>query len=173
MLGLPKGEVFLVPWTAEWSKEFLVEKVRIQNEIGQFAVAIHHIGSTAVKGLSAKPILDIAVEIEDFHHGKHCVMPLQNLGYTYKGINILPDRHYFHKGEPRTHQIHMYQTGSKFLNEQLQFRDYLRSNDYVRKDYQDQKIRLSKEYKHNKHKYADEKTQFVNAVLAEISNNPF
>lgn len=168
MLGLPKGEVFLVAWTEDWPKEFLSEKERIQNEIGKFIVDIHHIGSTAVKGLSAKPIIDIAVEIKDFNDGKHCVIPLESLGYSYKGINILPDRHYFNKGEPRTHQIHMYQTGSVFLVEQLKFRDYLRNNDNARMEYQELKIQLSKANKHNKHKYADEKTDFVNAVLAKM-----
>ncbi|PBB04668.1 MULTISPECIES: GrpB family protein [Salimicrobium] len=168
MLGLPKGEVFLVPWTEDWSKEFLSEKERIQNKISRFIEDIHHIGSTAVKGLSAKPIIDIAIEIKDFNDGKHCVIPLESLGYSYKGINILPDRHYFSKGEPRTHQIHMYQTGSNFLVEQLKFRDYLRSNGDARMEYQELKIQLLKANKHNKHKYADEKTNFVNAVLAKI-----
>lgn len=120
-----------------------------------------------MKGLSAKPIIDIAVEIKDFNDGTHCVTPLERLGYAYKGINILPDRHYLNKGEPRAHQIHMYQTGSKLLVEQLKFRDYLRSNDNARMEYQELKIQLSKINKYNKHKYADEKTNFVNSVLAK------
>jgi|SRR5690625_3805191 len=168
MLGLPKGEVFLVPWTEDWVKEFLLEKEKIQNVIGKLIVDIHHIGSTAVKGLSAKPIIDIAVEIKDFNDGKHSVVPLENLGYSYGGINILPDRHYFYKGEPRTHQIHMYQTGSKFLAEQLKFRDYLRSNDHAKMEYQELKSQLSNVNRHNKHKYADEKTDFINSVLGKI-----
>jgi len=168
MLGLPKGEVFLSPWTEGWSKEFLLEKERIQNKIGSYIVEVHHIGSTAVEGLSAKPIIDIAVEIKDFQDGKHCVMPLKSLGYSYGGINILPDRHYFNKGEPRTHQIHMYQRGSQFLVEQLKFRDYLRSNDLVKTEYEELKFQLSKENKHNKHKYAEEKTDFIHSILARL-----
>lgn len=168
MLGLPKGEVFLVPWTADWSKEFAAEKTRIQNEIGQYVLAIHHIGSTAVKGLCAKPILDIAVEIKSFKDGQHCVMPLERLAYDYKGINILPDRHYFIKGEPRTHQIHMYEKGSEYLIEQLKFRDTLRSNAQARMDYQELKLRLSQANQHNKHQYAEEKTDFIRSILAKI-----
>lgn len=167
MLGLPKGEVFLVPWTEDWTKAFLIEKKQIQNAIGQYAVAVHHIGSTAVKGLSAKPIIDIAVEIEYFSDGENCATYLEDLGYAYKGTNILPDRHYFNKGEPRTHQIHMYETGNRFLLAQLQFRDYLRSNEAARTDYQALKIKLAKANKFNKHKYADEKTNFINTVLKE------
>lgn len=168
MLGLPKGEVFLVPWKEDWNNEFLLEKERIQYKISNFVVDIHHIGSTAVKGLSAKPIIDIAVEIKNFKDGQHCVTPLESLGYSYRGINILPDRHYFNKGEPRTHQIHMYQTGSKFLMNQLKFRDYLRINDNARMEYQKIKTRLSKENKHNKHKYVLEKTDFIKSILVKI-----
>ncbi|WP_174616289.1 GrpB family protein [Virgibacillus ihumii] len=168
MLGLPKGEVFLAPWTENWDKEFLLEKERIQKKIGMYIVDVYHVGSTAVKYLSAKPIIDIAVEIKKFSDGEYCILPLENLGYSYKGTNILPDRHYFNKGEPRTHQIHMYQSGSRYLLDQLNFRDYLRSNDEARIEYQQLKLKLSKENHNNKHKYADEKTDFVNSVLGKI-----
>ncbi|MCY7538793.1 GrpB family protein [Bacillus pumilus] len=83
MLGLPRGEVFLVPWSIEWVKEFESEKKRIIEVIGQYIVNVHHIGSTAVNGLSAKPIIDIAIEIDCFLDGKQCVTALQELGYSY------------------------------------------------------------------------------------------
>ncbi|WP_042224732.1 GrpB family protein [Oceanobacillus manasiensis] len=165
MLGLPKGEVFLVPWTEDWEREFLYEKEKIQALISEYILDVHHIGSTAVKHLCAKPILDIAIELRDFSGGDNCIFPLESLGYAYKGTNILPDRHYFSKGEPRTHQIHMYQTGSSYLKEQLQFRDILRSNAIVRKDYEKIKQNLASENRHNKHKYAEMKTAFVSTVL--------
>lgn len=56
MLGLPKGEVYLVPWTSDWLDEFIVESSKIQFELGELVVAVHHVGSTAVKGLASKPI---------------------------------------------------------------------------------------------------------------------
>lgn len=87
MLGLPKGEVSLVPWTNNWEKEFLLEKERIQEVIGQNILAVHHIGSTAIKHLSAKPIIDIAIEVKEFQDGEKCVRALETLGYSYKGTN--------------------------------------------------------------------------------------
>lgn len=168
MLGLPKGEVFLTPWTQEWEKEFLLEKEKIQKEIGEYIVGIHHIGSTAVKKLSAKPIIDMAVEINDFNEGENYVSSLEKIGYSYKGTNILPDRHYFSKGEPRTYQIHMYQSGNKYLHEQLKFRDYLRNNDEARIKYEQLKLKLSELNKSNKHKYAEAKTHFVKTILEKI-----
>lgn len=170
MLGLPKGEVFLVPWSKEWQKEFLLEKDRIQEAVGQCILEVHHIGSTAVKHLSAKPIIDIAIELNEFQDGTKCVAPLEKLGYAYKGTHLLPDRHYFNKGEPRTHQIHMYQSGNKYLLEQLAFRDYLRSNKTARIQYEQLKQELSTINKGNKHKYADDKTHFVKSILDSIKN---
>ncbi|MCK6165350.1 GrpB family protein [Bacillus pumilus] len=168
MLGLPRGEVFLVPWSVEWVKEFEMEKKRIVEVIGQYTVNVHHIGSTAVKGLSAKPIIDIAIEIDDFLDGEQCVTALEGLGYSYKGTNVLPEIHYFNKGEPRTHQIHMYQTGNRYLLEQLNFRDYLRSNELVRSEYEQLKLNLSILNKNEKHKYAEGKTDFVQSILERI-----
>lgn len=168
MLGLPKNEVYLVDWTEDWCKEFLWEKERIQDKIGNYVVDIHHIGSTAVKGVKAKPIIDIAVEIEEYNNGIYCVNPLRDLGYSYGGVNVLPERHYFYKGEPRTHQIHMYQTGNEYLREQLKFINYLRKNDHARKEYQELKMLLARENKYNKHKYADKKTEFIQSILSRI-----
>ncbi len=168
MLGLRRGDVFLVPWTHEWEEEFFKEKVLIEEMIEQYIVAVHHIGSTAVPHLSAKPILDIAIEIEHFGDGLHCVSPLEALGYQYRGTNVVPDRHYFNKGEPRTHQIHMYEKGNKYLLEQLHFRDYLRNNEDARIAYENLKARLFRLNKHDKHQYADDKTEFVKSALKKF-----
>ncbi|AMM89330.1 glutamate-rich protein grpB [Bacillus pumilus] len=168
MLGLPRGEVFLVPWSIEWTKEFESEKRKIIGDIGQYIINVHHIGSTAVKGLSAKPIIDIAIEIEHFFDGEKCVIALEALGYSYKGTNVLPERHYFNKGEPRTHQIHMYQRHNKYLLEQLNFRDYLRNNEQARSEYQQLKLKLSRLHGNDKHKYAHEKTDFIKSILEKI-----
>ncbi|WP_102275561.1 GrpB family protein [Cytobacillus massiliigabonensis] len=168
MIGLPRGEVFLVPWTNEWIKEFEGEKQRILEAIDQHTINIHHIGSTAVKGLSAKPIIDIAIEVRNFSDGEKCIAALGGLGYTYRGTNVLPERHYFNKGEPRTHQIHMYQTRNKYLLEQLNFRDYLRDNEDSRNEYELLKFKLASSNKNDKHKYAEEKTDFVKSILERI-----
>ncbi|MFS1511696.1 GrpB family protein [Chengkuizengella sp. SCS-71B] len=168
MLGLPKGEVFLIPWTDQWDREFLSEKERIAKVIGQHILAVYHIGSTSVKNLSAKPIIDIAIEIKNFEDGEKCITPLETLGYSYKGTNILPDRYYYNKGEPRTHQIHMYQSGNKYLLEQLSFRDFLRNNATARIEYEQLKLKLVKANYSNKHKYAEEKTYFVKSTLKKI-----
>lgn len=165
MLGMPKGEVFTVPWTDEWEKEFQMEKENIIRKIGSHIKEVHHIGSTAVENLNAKPIIDIAVEVECFGDGEKCIRPLEELGYSYKGTELVPDRYYFSKGEPRTHQIHLHESGNPYLQEQLLFRDYLRNSEQARTDYEELKKQLASEAQGDKYQYNEGKTDFIKAVL--------
>ncbi|UNP78873.1 GrpB family protein [Bacillus nitratireducens] len=168
MLGLPYGKVFLVPWTEEWEIEFMKEKQFIVEQIGEHILAIHHIGSTSIPHLSAKPIIDIAIELEDYKDGLQCIKKLELLNYKYRK-GVLPERYYFNKGEPRTHQIHMYEQGNKYLIEQLQFRDYLIDNKTSRIQYEQLKLQLSRANPNDKHQYAEDKTNFVTSILAKIN----
>lgn len=171
MLGLPKGEVFLIPWMNEWVDEFINESEKITFELGELVLAVHHIGSTAVRNLSAKPIIDIAIELKDFQLGKHCVQGLERIGYEYKGTNILPERHYFSKGEPRTHQIHMFQTGNIYLRKQLAFRDYLLNDNEALNEYQALKEKLSRTHQTDKITYSHAKTDFINIIMDKLGFN--
>ncbi|HDX9610057.1 GrpB family protein [Bacillus toyonensis] len=169
MLGLPHGKVFLVPWTGEWEFEFLKEKQLIEELIGECIMAIHHIGSTSIPHLSAKPIIDIAIELNDFANGIECIEKIEQLNYKYRK-DVLPERYYFNKGEPRTHQIHMYEQGNIYVMEQLSFRDYLKNNPTSRVQYEQVKIQLSQANPNDKHKYAEEKTNFIKSILAKTYN---
>ncbi|HHL0970201.1 TPA: GrpB family protein [Bacillus cereus] len=168
MLGLPYGKVFLVPWTEEWEIEFMKEKQLIKEQIGEHILAIHHIGSTSIPHLSAKPIIDIAIELKDNKVSIQCIEKLELLNYKYRK-DVLPERYYFNKGEPRTHQIHMYEQGNTYLIEQLQFRDYLIDNKAARMQYEQLKIQLSQANPTDKHQYAEDKTNFVKFILSKIN----
>jgi GrpB-like predicted nucleotidyltransferase (UPF0157 family) len=164
MLGVPGSKVFLVPWTEDWEREFLSEKQEIENKIGHLILAIHHIGSTAIKNISAKPIIDIAIENENSTTAS--IQALEELGYVHKGNTDLPERYYLTKGSPRTHQIHMYYNkGNRFLKEHLAFRDYLRTNDIDRIRYEQLKIKLATIYCNDRIAYAEAKSDFVKEIL--------
>ena len=165
MLGLPKGEVFLCDYTGEWIIEFEKESEIILDIIGRYVSNIYHIGSTAVPGLKAKPIIDIAIELFRFENGFQCAEPLSNIGYKHRIIAELPDRHYFSKGDPRTHQLHMYGQKSKYLLEQLRFRDKLRDDPELASEYQVIKEKLSRTYDTNKFAYAEAKSKFIESVV--------
>ena len=142
MLGLEKGFVKLLPHDEKWHELFADEKMRLDEAIGAFVVGIEHVGSTSVCGIAAKPILDIAIAINDKASGEKCIAPLENLGYVYRGENGIPGRFYFRKGAPqRTHHLHMLVTDSAELRNHLAFRDYLRHNRAAAEEYD----RLKKE----------------------------
>ncbi|HEY8562144.1 MAG TPA: GrpB family protein [Pyrinomonadaceae bacterium] len=167
MLGLERGIVKLLPHDERWHELFAEEKARISDVVGDFVVSIEHIGSTSVCGLAAKPILDIAIAIEDKASGKHCVAPLENIGYVYRGENGIPGRFYFVKGkaERRTHHLHVLLEGSEELKNHLAFRDHLRTNRDAAAEYDRIKTELAEKYPHDRDSYLDGKTEFIEKIL--------
>ena len=126
VFGLNSGELRLVTVGPEWASRFTRERDRIASVLGAAAIDIQHIGSTAVPGMLAKPILDLAVAIRSFKVG-HSLLPVMDaLGYEYRGEYGIPGRHYFVRGNPlRTHHLHMLEQGSPDWSRHIGFRDRL------------------------------------------------
>lgn len=164
-LGLKKGIVELFPHDENWHQLFAGEESRLQNAIGKIVVATEHIGSTSICGISAKPILDIAIAIEKYSDGERCIKPMENLDYEYRGKYGIAGRHYFVKGEPRTHHIHMVELGSDFWKSHLLFRDYLRQNPEIAGEYDNLKKDLAKKYPENRDAYLEGKSAFIKKIL--------
>jgi len=166
MLGLEKGFVKILPHNEQWHELFAEERARLEDAIGEFVVAIEHIGSTSVCGIAAKPILDIAVAINDQASGERCVAPLENIGYIYRGENGIAGRFYFVKGAPaRTHHLHMLLADSDELRNHLAFRDYLRQNRETAAEYDRLKKDLASRYRNDRDAYLDGKAEFVEKIL--------
>jgi len=165
VLGLEEGIVNLVQYSPEWQKSFEEEKSILQSTLGQIIKDIQHIGSTAIPNLMAKPIIDIGIAIENIQDVQKCVEPLKNLGYEYKGEFNLPGRHFFIKGNPRTHHIHIVEQQSNHWKIWILFRDYLRNHEEIAKEYESLKIELAKKYKHNRQAYIKEKAPFIEKVV--------
>ena len=167
MIGLPKGELFLSDYDARWNQAFEEESIELNRRIGDVIAGIHHIGSTAVLNLRAKPIIDIAIELIDFEEGYGCRELLSAMGYKHRIVPELAERHYFSKGDPRTHQIHMFKPHSPFLKEQIEFRNQLRERPELALAYQKLKERLVFTHSRDKLAYAVAKTDFIRSVLDE------
>jgi len=165
MLGLQRSTVKVIPHNELWHQLFAEEQARLRDAIGGYTLAIEHVGSTAVCGLSAKPIIDIALAVQQISDAERCVIPLENIGYEYRGENGIPGRHFFGKGEPRTHHLHIVEFDSDFWRNHLTFRDYLRQNAGVAAKYQKLKMRLAREYKNNREAYTEGKAAFIENVL--------
>jgi len=159
------GQVKLFAYESGWQILFLEERDRLQAGIGEYVLDIQHIGSTSIPGMPAKPILDIGIAITNFEEGVRCIHPMEKLGYRYKGENGIPLRHYFVKGSPRTHHVHMVELESEEWRSHLLFRDYLIKNPETARSYERLKQKLAKQFVTERAAYQAGKDSFIKAVL--------
>ncbi len=162
--------VIIVPYDLNWAKLYEIEREDIVARIGEYIQDIQHMGSTSVEGLAAKPIIDIMIGIRTLEDAKHCIPPLELVGYEYvpEFEKDLPMRRYLRKSTDgvRTHHIHMVERSSDFWNKHITFRDILRSNTSIRDEYATLKYRLSEAYRIDREGYTDAKTDFIETALS-------
>lgn len=122
--------VRIVEYDARWPVAAADELRRIGQALGPAAVRLEHVGSTAVPGLAAKPILDLQLSVADIEQRAAYVEPLERLGYLFVPDREWPDYHFFGKPpeRPRSHHLHVCETGSEHEFRHLAVRDFLRSH---------------------------------------------
>jgi GrpB-like predicted nucleotidyltransferase (UPF0157 family) len=168
MIGLKRGRVELLPHNEEWHRLFADEKARILDAVGDGTLAIEHIGSTAVCGISAKPILDILIGMPDFDPELPFVNYLESIGYEYKGENGIPERHYFGKGEPRTVHLNVVRFAGEFWLKHIAFRDHLNQNPDAAREYEELKRLLAERFQNDREAYTTGKAEFIQKILAGL-----
>jgi GrpB-like predicted nucleotidyltransferase (UPF0157 family) len=160
--------VELETYNNAWPDVFNIEKEMLHTAIGQNNLVIEHIGSTAIPGLSAKPIIDIMVGLQDYVIAGDLVQGMSHLGYKYmaKYEDAIPDRKFFLKssGGERSHHVHMVQLNEEYWDRHMFFRNHLRGNEITRNAYQDLKTRLSNLDWKDRNQYALGKAAFIKAV---------
>jgi len=156
--------VVIVGYDPCWPDLYRAEADSILASIGQWAVAIEHIGSTAVPGLGAKPIIDIMVGIRGLAEAPACLEPLLALGYTYHpwAEASLPERRYFDR---RGYHLHMVEVTSDFWTRQLLFRDRLRAEPETARAYCKLKKSLAARFGTDREGYTEAKTEFIEGVV--------
>lgn len=122
--------VRIVDYDLEWPVAAAAELLRIRERLGAVAARLEHVGSTAVPGLAAKPILDLQVSVPDVARQDAYVEPLMALGYLFAPDPASPDFHFFGKPpeRPRSHHLHVCGVGSEHEFRHLAVRDFLRSH---------------------------------------------
>ena len=165
VLGLAQTQVRLHEPTPLWAGLYLDEEQRLKAALGPTLLAIEHYGSTSVGGIKAKPIIDILAGIARLEDGPTLTAPLATLGYEYAGDKIVPGHHIFGKGEKRTHLLHVVEYGSAIWNEALRFRDALRADPQLAREYETLKITLSEKYAERRAEYTASKAAFIQSVL--------
>ena len=165
-------KTLLVPYDPNWPALFEAEATRLRRAVGSLAVRIDHHGSTAVPGLSAKPIIDIQISVVSLRPLDAFGKPLETLGYAHVPHPDDASCPFFHRPTdwPHTHHVHVVLAGGEEERRTLAFRDYLRNHDDVAREYEQLKRRLMTELNPNdtasREAYALGKTEFVERVVA-------
>jgi len=166
--------VHIAPYDSEWPRRFEEERNALSKSIGTWLVGpIEHVGSTAVPGLAAKPIIDIMAPVRDLESSKPALEALAGLGYCY-----FPYRkdimHWLCKPSNgfRTHHLHLVPLGSALWIDRLAFRDALRRDSALAAEYQDLKRELAERYRYDREAYTDAKGPFVERVLESRGREP-
>ena len=165
-------KIIIKDYDAKWQKLFEEEATAIMEAIGHYVADIQHIGSTAVSGLAAKPVIDIMVGLRRLLDAQDCIMPIEAMDYEYVSEfeNEFPERRYFRKmtGGKRTHQIHMVEINSDFWKRTILFRDYLRLHPQEANTYANLKKELATIFANDREGYTNAKTPFINNILEKL-----
>ena len=165
-LGLESGVVRLVPYDPAWPELFVAEAARIRETIGRsLPIALEHMGSTAVAGLPAKPVLDLLGGYPAGANVRHYVSALCVAGYVHRGEQGIPGREFFRRGDPRAYHLHLAVERGTFWREHLAFRDALRASEELRNAYAALKLELARRFPNNREAYIEGKTAFVREVI--------
>jgi GrpB-like predicted nucleotidyltransferase (UPF0157 family) len=158
--------IVIVEYDPAWPAEFVRLRDRAQAVLGDVAVAIEHVGSTAVPGLPAKDLIDMVVVVESDDDVKEAISRLETIGYGARGNLGVEGREAFSwpDGEKR-HHLYVSPTTSAELRAQLAFRDRLRSDPAVARAYVALKLELAERHGDDRLAYTDAKTEFIEATL--------
>lgn len=164
-IGLKEGVVKLAPYSRVWKRKFSAEKRRLAGKLESHRYLIEHIGSTAIPGLDAKPIIDMAIQTPSFRSLKTWITLLESAGYHYKGEFGLPGRHFFVRGSPATHHLHLVTPDTHHWNDWILFRDFLRTHPSAAEYYSQTKQKLARRFANNRNAYTLAKTPLVKKLM--------
>lgn len=158
----------VVPYDPEWPERFECERLLLAKALAPWiAGPIEHVGSTAVVGLAAKPIIDIMVAVQNLESSRNAIAAAEALEYDYWPYKA-ESMHWFCKPSPacRTHHLYLVPHQSWLWNARLCFRDALRADPAMAGEYAALKQRLALEHRHDREAYTQAKSKFIERVLA-------
>ncbi|MBM7553576.1 GrpB family protein [Thalassobacillus pellis] len=155
-------KVEVTSYNPEWKRKFEKEAKLLRDIFGVLVADIHHIGSTSVECMKAKPIIDIMPVVYDIKKVDEKNDDMRKIGYQPKGEYGIPGRRYFRKGgDLRTHHVHIFEFGDNNIERHLAFRDYLRTYTQARVDYGNLKTKLAERFPNDMDSYIEGKEKFV------------
>jgi GrpB-like predicted nucleotidyltransferase (UPF0157 family) len=167
----PPFPVELKPHDPEWAAGAERETGRLRTALGNILVRVHHIGSTSIPGLVAKPILDLIPVVRSIDELDQAQGRIEALGYEWWGEFGLPGRRYCSLTDKvsgkRLVQLHCYAEGSPEITRHLAFRDYLRARPELVAEYEAVKRRCAEAHPESSHAYGDCKGDWVKRIETE------
>jgi GrpB-like predicted nucleotidyltransferase (UPF0157 family) len=157
---MPKPAIVLMPYDPGWAQAFEQARTAIIRACGEHVLEVLHIGSTAIPGIAAKPVIDMMPLLRRHEDGFACVRAMAALGFEFRGDAGLGGRHYFIKGQPRTHHVHMYQSDHPEVGRHIRFRDYLRQHPDQAFAYEALKRELAARFGSDTRAYSAAKSEF-------------
>lgn len=173
MIGLERGTVTLVPHRTAWTREYELEIDRLESIAGDRLHDYEHIGSTAIEGLAAKPVIDLLAVVDDLSAARESLVPLlEEHGYEHRPGGV-QGRLFVAKGprSNRTHYLSLTEQDSDFHAETLAFRDHLRENPDVAAEYESLKRELAENHPDDRETYTERKSAFVGRVLDDVMDD--
>ncbi|OHX21304.1 GrpB family protein [Chromobacterium sphagni] len=170
--------IFLAPYSPAWPARFQTERRRLLSALAPLADAcrIEHIGSTAVPGLAAKPIIDIMLGLPALAGIKPRIPALLAAGFHHQPqmAAAMPDRHYFTRPAQPPRQVHLHAVAldSAFWRDKLAFPDALRADGHLAAEYEALKRKLAQSMGGHRAAYTDAKSAFIASVLAMTAGKP-
>lgn len=154
--------VEVVPYNPAWPEMFAEASLKIKDALGENCITVHHIGSTSIPGIPAKPIIDMIPVVKDI-----CAVDgvatarMESLGYGARGELGMLFRRYFSN---HIHHVHVWEGGSDEITRNLLFRDYLRMHPDALRDYADLKLKLAKQFPNDRYSYTMSKDAFIRGI---------
>ncbi|MEO8256425.1 MAG: GrpB family protein [Acidobacteriota bacterium] len=168
-----EAEIHVVPYDEAWPRQFEDERQALADALGPYVTGtIEHIGSTAVPGLVAKPVIDIMVGVESLDGSRPAIPLLERLEYCHFPYRAETE-HWFCKPSPqcRTHHLHLVPCRSRTWVEAIAFRDHLRAHPDAAADYASLKRRLAERYRDDREAYTDAKAPFIQQTVERALND--
>lgn len=160
-----REKIFVVDYDSRWPRRFEAEAPAVAGALGVDSLAVEHIGSTAVPGLAAKPIVDIAIGVPRLSLSEEQLEAMRRLGYEYRGEAGVPGRLHFQKFAGHAFNVHVMLHRGRLWEDNILFRDYLRQNPQTAERYAKLKRHLAAAHPESIVAYSEGKKPLIEDVL--------
>lgn len=166
-MALKRGIVELENYNEKWKEEYLKEEELLKEVLKEKIIEIHHVGSTSIEGLMAKPVIDIMIAIKSFDEIEEIEQILKNYDYENRGHQGVESRYFFAKGpaESRTHYVHFVLPNNSTYYDLIYFKKYLIEHPEEKEKYCTLKKELAEKYADERPKYTKGKNNFITEII--------